>query len=142
MIGSTQILVSSCKSYVVSLSSMLNTNNSLEITSNNHLPLFLIELDNQRREMELDQHKKMTTLRNDLEKELRKHAKSQAAVSENLQKKLAILGGLKGWNQCFLESFSKRRSSEGAYVVTNFFKIRLFSGAGRGIIFYQLNRLI
>ena len=87
MIGSSQILVSSCKSYVVSLSSVLNINNSLEITSNNHLPLFLIELDNQRREMELDQHKKMTTLRNDLEKELRKHAKRQAAVSENLQKK-------------------------------------------------------
>jgi len=39
-----------------------------------------IELDNQRREMELDQHKKMTTLRNDLEKELRKHAKRQAAA--------------------------------------------------------------
>ena len=87
MIGSSQILVSSCKSYVVSLSSVLNINNSLEITSNNHLPLFLIELDNQRREMELDQHKKMTTLRNDLEKELRKHAKRQAAVSQNLQKK-------------------------------------------------------
>ena len=86
MIGSSQILVSSCKSYVVSLSSVLNINNSLEITSNNHLPLFLIELDNQRREMELDQHKKMTTLRNDLEKELRKHAKRQAAVSQNFGK--------------------------------------------------------